>query len=186
MTRIFNRPTGIAYFDELESPAFSSVQTLWDRIAVNGMGAKFVVSSFNKDMISLGYPRPSEKDMNRLIAAIEAGSSDRPAREGDEVAAKVVPARAKTSSVLPAAVVASVPVVVPADADVPLATVETAAPVAETNLEEVSKLDPVSTLRDRMMSEAMDELQRDIEVQARKLVAARLRVMADAFERGEV
>ena len=186
MSSIFNRPTGIAYFDELESPAFSSVQTVWDRIAVNGMGAKFVVTSFNKDMISLGYPRPSEKDMNRLIAAIEAGSIDRPAREGDEVAAKVIPAHAETSSVLRAAVVAPVPDVVPAGAVLPLATVETAAPVAETNLEEVATLDPVSTLRDRMMTQAMDELQRDIEAQARKLVATRLRVMADAFERGEV
>jgi hypothetical protein len=174
MSTIFNKPTGIAYFDELESPAFSSVQTVWDRISVNRMGTKFVTTSFNKDMLSLGYPRPSEKDINRLIAAIEAGSIDRPERGGDTFVKQGQLAVQETpvTTVLSEEVLS---VAVPAEK-----TLVTEAPT------EPASPDPVATLRDRMMVEALAELQGDIEQQARKLVAIRLRGMADAFERGEV
>ena len=179
MSNIFSKPTGIPYFDSLKSPAFKSVATVVERVQKH-MGTRYIQSSFHKDMFALGYARPNQKEMDRFLAACEAGlvelvtrgSSEEQSEEAEEHARDQVVEEAindAASSVLP---------VTPEAA--------TQAEFARTIEAVVSSRTPFEILTESLMADAMAELQRDLESQARILVASRLRLMVEIYERGEI
>lgn len=180
MSNIFAKPTGIPYFDELKSAAYESVAVVLQRVRGN-MGPRFIQSSFNKDMLALGYDRPNQKEMNRFLAGCEAGLIELAPRgeseETPDVTGEIISDDQVVEEVLENAESPEPPATpaVPEQLDVAPASM----PIVETR-------SPFDLLTESMMADAMAELQRDLESQARILVAARLRLMVDSYESGEV
>lgn len=175
MSAIFREPTGILYFDELESPAFASVQAAWDR-ADDGAGPKLIWTSFQKDMVELGYARPTEKEMNRFISAVESGKILRPERDipseaDDPDYQEIDPADTNAESAIDTSSL------VLSDAAVRVAEVVTPSP-------RLSLSDPIAdaflNLRELLVAEAKAELELDIDRRARTLAAERIRSMAES------
>ncbi|MEA3533699.1 hypothetical protein [Rhizobium sp. CC-YZS058] len=180
MSKIFAKPTGIPYFDELKSAAYESVAVVLQRVRAS-MGPRFIQSSFNKDMLALGYDRPNQKEMNRFLAGCEAGLIElAPRGESEEtptVTGDVIGDDQVVEEVLEDAESSEPPATpaVPEQLDKAPAPM----PLARTR-------NSFDLLTESMMADAMAELQRDLESQARLLVAARLRLMVDSYESGEM
>lgn len=171
----------IPFFNRLPEPVIPLACRLWDKARSAGYNSQTAYQDFAEDIRHLGIEPPSRAITKRWIAGVQAGLIDRPAGKtivpaiertpGDTVRAEVI---AKAASRQAGVLLAKIPELSPSRS-VPSREADTGDMPAPMDLE---------ALADRLYARTLEELQRGAPASAARLVASRLREIAERIEGG--